>query len=167
VRCPFCQSRETRVIDSRDIGSGDSIRRRRECTSCGRRFTTYERVESGSLVIVKRDGRRQEFDPRKLREKIRIALTKRAVPESEVERVVSNVEAELLSLGTVEVPSTTVGEIVLNELKQLDEVAYIRFASVYRQFADVDDLRRELDTLSESITGRPETDRDSSEPENS
>jgi transcriptional repressor NrdR len=155
------------VIDSRDIGSGDSIRRRRECTSCSRRFTTYERVESGSLVIVKRDGRRQEFDPRKLREKIRIALTKRAVPESEVDRVVANVEAELLSLGTVEVPSTTVGEIVLKELKQLDEVAYIRFASVYRQFADVDDLRRELDTLSESITGHPDRESKTSEPENS
>jgi transcriptional repressor NrdR len=154
VKCPFCQSRETRVVDSRDIGSGESIRRRRECTSCSRRFTTYERVESGSLVIVKRDGRRQEFDPRKLREKLRIALTKRAVSEQEVDRILSNVEAELLSLGTVEVPSTTVGEIVLRELKQLDEVAYIRFASVYRQFADVDDLRRELDVLSDSIPHR-------------
>lgn len=154
MRCPFCQSRETRVVDSRDIGSGESIRRRRECSSCSRRFTTYERVESGSLVIVKRDGRRQEFDPRKLREKIRIALTKRAISEGEVDRIVANVEAELLSLGTVEVPSTTVGEIVLRELKQLDEVAYIRFASVYRQFADVDDLRRELDTLADSITQR-------------
>jgi transcriptional repressor NrdR len=139
------------VVDSRDIGAGESIRRRRECSSCSRRFTTYERVESGSLVVVKRDGRRQEFDPRKLREKIRIALTKRAISEQQVDRVVANVEAELLALGTVEVPSTTVGEIVLRELKQLDEVAYIRFASVYRQFADVDDLRRELDTLSESV----------------
>jgi transcriptional repressor NrdR len=150
------------VIDSRDIGSGDSIRRRRECTSCSRRFTTYERVESGSLVIVKRDGRRQEFDPRKLRDKLRIALTKRAVSEEEVDRIVSNVEAELLSIGTVEVPSTTVGEIVLRELKQLDEVAYIRFASVYRRFADVDDLRRELDILSDSITRRTEDDHESS-----
>jgi transcriptional repressor NrdR len=167
VRCPFCQSRETRVIDSRDIGSGDSIRRRRECSSCSRRFTTYERVESGSLVIVKRDGRRQEFEPRKLREKIRIALTKRAVSEAEVDRIVSNVEAELLSLGTVEVPSTTVGEIVLRELKQLDEVAYIRFASVYRQFADVDDLRRELDILSESITGRTSSEQERSDSETS
>jgi transcriptional repressor NrdR len=154
VRCPYCQSRETRVVDSRDIGSGESIRRRRECLECARRFTTYERVESGSLVIVKRDGRRQEFDPRKLRDKIRIALTKRAVSEEDVDRVVANVEGELLSLGTVEVPSTAIGEAVLRELKQLDEVAYIRFASVYRQFADVDDLRRELDTLADSITQR-------------
>jgi transcriptional repressor NrdR len=111
-------------------------------------------------VIVKRDGRRQEFDPRKLRDKLRIALTKRAVSEQEVDRIVSNVEAELLALGTVEVPSTTVGEIVLRELKQLDEVAYIRFASVYRQFADVDDLRRELDTLSDSITQRSGKDQE-------
>lgn len=154
MKCPYCQSRETRVVDSRDIGSGESIRRRRECAECIRRFTTYERVESGSLVIVKRDGRRQEFDPRKLREKIRIALTKRAVSEEEVDRMVSSVEAELLSLGTVEVPSTAIGESILQHLKQLDEVAYIRFASVYRQFADVDDLRRELDILADSITGR-------------
>ncbi len=158
MRCPFCRSPETRVVDSRDIGSGESIRRRRECSTCGRRFTTYERVESGSLVVVKRDGRRQEFDPRKLRGKLRIALTKRAVSESEVDRILANVEAELLSLGSVEVPSTAIGEIVLRELKELDEVAYIRFASVYRHFADVDDLRRELDTLSESITRAPAGD---------
>jgi transcriptional repressor NrdR len=155
VRCPFCHSPDSRVVDSRDIGSGESIRRRRECRDCGRRFTTYERVESGSLVVVKRDGRRQEFDPRKLRDKLRIALTKRAVSEHEVDRILSTVEAELLSLGTVEVPSTAIGEVVLRELKELDEVAYIRFASVYRRFADVDDLRRELDILSESITQRP------------
>ncbi len=111
-------------------------------------------------MIVKRDGRRQEFDPRKLRDKIRIALTKRAVSEEEVDRIVTNVESELLSLGTVEVPSTTVGETVLRELKKLDEVAYIRFASVYRQFADVDDLRRELDTLADSITKRQGTEPD-------
>lgn len=154
MRCPYCQSRETRVVDSRDIGTGDSIRRRRECIECSRRFTTYERVESSSLVIVKRDGRRQEFDPRKLRDKLRIALTKRAVSEEDIDRLVANVEAELLALGTVEVPSTAIGESALRELKQLDEVAYIRFASVYRQFADVDDLRRELDILADSISKR-------------
>lgn len=156
MRCPFCQSQETRVVDSRDIGSGESIRRRRECTACSRRFTTYERVESGSLVVVKRDGRRQEFDPRKLREKLRIALTKRAISEHEVDRIVSTVEAELLALNSVEVPSTVIGEVVLRELKDLDEVAYIRFASVYRRFADVEDLRRELDVLTDSISHRSE-----------
>jgi transcriptional repressor NrdR len=151
MRCPFCQSRDSRVVDSREIGSGESIRRRRECTACSRRFTTYERVESGGLVVVKRDGRRQEYDARKLREKLRIALSKRAVSEEEINRILATVEAELLALGTVEVPSTTIGEVVLRELKALDEVAYIRFASVYRRFADVEDLRRELDTLSQSV----------------
>jgi transcriptional repressor NrdR len=147
MRCPFCQTNDTRVVDSRELGSGESIRRRRECIACGRRFTTYERVESGSLIVVKRDGRREEFDPRKLREKLRIALTKRPVSQAEIDRIVTTVEAELLKLGTVEVPSTAIGEVVLRELKKLDDVAYIRFASVYRSFADVDDLRRELDVL--------------------
>ncbi len=147
MRCPFCQARDSRVVDSRELGGGESIRRRRECNACGRRFTTYERIESGGLMVVKRDGRREEFDARKLRDKLRIALTKRAVPQSEVDRIVTTVETELLSLGTVEVPSTTIGEIVLRELRQVDEVAYIRFASVYRRFADLQDLRREMDVL--------------------
>jgi transcriptional repressor NrdR len=147
MRCPFCQERDSRVVDSRELGGGESIRRRRECYVCGRRFTTYERVESFGLVVVKRDGRREEFDARKLREKLQIALTKRPVPQSEVDRIVATVETELLGLGIVEVPSTTIGEIVLRELKQVDEVAYIRFASVYRHFADLQDLRREMDIL--------------------
>lgn len=150
MRCPFCQSRESRVVDSRDLSSGDSIRRRRECTTCGRRFTTYERIESGGLMVVKRDGRREEFDPRKLRDKLRIALTKRPVSQNEIDRIVATVETELLALGTTEVPSTAIGEIALRELKQLDQVAYIRFASVYRSFADLDDLRREMDVLSDT-----------------
>lgn len=150
MRCPFCQARDSRVVDSRELGTGDSIRRRRECTACGRRFTTYERVESGGLIVVKRDGRREEFDPRKLRDKLRIALTKRPVPETEVDRIVASVEAELLAMGTVEVPSTAIGELALRQLKPLDQVAYIRFASVYRSFADLDDLRREMEVLSGS-----------------
>jgi transcriptional repressor NrdR len=135
------------VVDSRELGSGESIRRRRECAACGRRFTTYERVESGGLMVVKRDGRREEFDARKLRDKLRIALTKRPVAQAEVDRIITAVETELLAMGTVEVPSTAIGEIVLRELKQVDEVAYIRFASVYRSFADLQDLRREMDVL--------------------
>lgn len=147
MRCPFCQAGDSRVVDSREITGGDSIRRRRECAACGRRFTTYERVESGGLMVVKRDGRREEFDPRKLRDKLRIALTKRPVSQSEIDRIVSTTEARLLALGSVEVPSTAIGEILLEELKQLDDVAYIRFASVYWSFADLEDLRRELDVL--------------------
>lgn len=150
MRCPFCQAGDSRVVDSREITGGDSIRRRRECAACGRRFTTYERVEAGGLMVVKRDGRREEFDPRKLRDKLRIALTKRPVPQTEIDRIVATTEARLLALGSVEVPSTAIGEIVLGELKQLDDVAYIRFASVYRSFADLADLRREMDVLAGS-----------------
>lgn len=151
MRCPFCQARDSRVVDSRELGSGESIRRRRECAACGRRFTTYERVESGGLMVVKRDGRREEFDARKLRDKLRIALTKRPVAQGEIDRIITTVETELLAMGTVEVPSTAIGEIVLRELKQIDEVAYIRFASVYRSFADLQDLRREMDVLSGTL----------------
>jgi len=147
VRCPFCGARDTRVIDSRELGGGESIRRRRECVVCGRRFTTYERVEPGGLMVIKRDGRREEFDSRKLRDKLRLALTKRPVSQEEVDRIVATVERELLATGKIEVPSTLIGEIVLRELKQLDEVAYIRFASVYRRFADLEDLRREMEAL--------------------
>jgi len=147
VRCPFCRAPDSRVIDSRELSGGDSIRRRRECPACGRRFTTYERVEGVSLVIVKKDGRRQEFDPAKLRQKLRVALTKRPVGEEEISALLSRVESNLMALGTAEVPSSAIGEAVLRELKALDEVAYIRFASVYRQFQDIEDLRREVEEL--------------------
>ena len=147
MRCPYCHEPDSRVTDSRELSGGDSIRRRRECNSCGRRFTTYERVEPASLVIVKKDGRRQEFDPAKLRQKLRVALTKRPVGEAEIEALMARVEAALLARGTAEVPSSAIGEAVLKELKELDEVAYIRFASVYRQFQDIEDLRREVEEL--------------------
>ena len=147
MRCPYCHEPDSRVTDSRELSGGDSIRRRRECNSCGRRFTPYERVEPVSLVIVKKDGRRQEFDPAKLRQKLRVALTKRPVGEAEIEALMARVEAALLAHGTAEVPSSAIGEAVLQELKELDEVAYIRFASVYRQFQDIEDLRREVEEL--------------------
>ncbi|HET8523350.1 MAG TPA: transcriptional regulator NrdR [Thermomicrobiales bacterium] len=152
MKCPFCQGRETRVVDSRDLTSGEAIRRRRECEHCGRRFTTYERVQLGALVVVKKDGRRQEFNPDKLRQKLRIALTKRPVGEKEIDDLVSRVESELLSLGTTEVPASAIGEAVLHHLKELDKVAYIRFASVYRDFADLEDMRREMEELREERT---------------
>jgi transcriptional repressor NrdR len=147
VRCPFCRAPETRVIDSRELTSGESIRRRRECAVCGRRFTTYERVEGAGLMVVKKDGRRQEFDPTKLRQKLRVALTKRPVGEDQIDALLARIEVDLLALGTPEVPSSAIGELVLRELKALDEVAYIRFASVYRQFQDIEDLRREVEEL--------------------
>ena len=147
MRCPFCRATDTRVIDSRELGNGESIRRRRECSACGRRFTTYERVEGAGLMVIKKDGRRQEFDPTKLRQKLRVALTKRPVGEEQIDALLLRVEADLLALGTAEVPSSAIGEAVLRELKALDEVAYIRFASVYRQFQDIEDLRREVEEL--------------------
>ncbi|CAA9551842.1 MAG: Ribonucleotide reductase transcriptional regulator NrdR [uncultured Thermomicrobiales bacterium] len=148
MRCPFCRSSDSRVIDSRELGGGESIRRRRECPHCHRRFTTYERVETVSLVVVKKDGRREEFNPDKLRMKLRVALTKRPVSEDQVDALISRIEGQLLALGVREVPSDIVGEAALRELKELDQVAYIRFASVYREFADLEDLRREMEDLS-------------------
>ncbi len=147
MKCPYCQTRDSRVIDSRELSGGESIRRRRECVGCGRRFTTYERVEQGGLMVVKKDGRRQEYDPAKLRQKIRVALTKRPIGEQQIDALLQRVEADLLALGTLEVPSTAIGESVLRHLRELDQVAYIRFASVYREFADLDELRRELEGL--------------------
>src|ERR687896_1262862 len=119
MRCPYCHAPDSRVIDSRELSGGSSIRRRRSCSVCGRRFTTYERVESAGLIVVKKDGRRQEFDPDKLRRKVRVALTKRPVGEPEVEALIGRVEAKLLALGTSEVPSSAIGELVLQELKDL------------------------------------------------
>ena len=158
MRCPFCRARDSRVIDSRELTGGDSIRRRRECPACGRRFTTYERVEMAALTVVKKDGRRQEFDPAKLRQKLRVALTKRPVGEEAIDELVSAVESDLMALGTSEVPSSAIGEAVLKRLKDLDQVAYIRFASVYREFADLEDWRREMEGLNERgehRTGEP------------
>lgn len=150
MRCPYCKAEDTRVIDSRDVNNGESVRRRRECGACHRRFTTYERVEAPALIVVKRDGRREEFSPEKLRQKLRVALTKRPVGEDVLDDIIRRVETGMRALGTKEVSSQVIGETVLSELKDLDHVAYIRFASVYRQFADIDELRREVEGLSGS-----------------
>lgn len=153
MRCPFCGKPDTRVVDSRDVRDGEAVRRRRECLSCERRFTTYERVEQRELVVVKRDGRREPFSPSKLRDKLQIALTKRPVPTGEVDRIVRETEAELLDRNASEVPSTEIGEIVLQKLREVDQVAYIRFASVYREFRDLDDWRREMAELDRDVSG--------------
>jgi transcriptional repressor NrdR len=148
MKCPYCQAPDSRVTDSREISGGSAIRRRRECPACLRRFTTFERIDLAGLVVVKKDGRRQEFDPDKLRQKLRVALTKRPVGEEQIDQLVQRVEAELLAQGKAEVPSSAIGEAVLQQLKAVDHVAYIRFASVYREFADLQDLKREVDDLS-------------------
>ncbi len=140
MKCPFCKSDETQVIDSRESDDGDTIRRRRKCVSCSKRFTTYETVELRMPQVVKQDGSRAEFDLAKLRTSFMRALHKRPVPTSLVDEAIGVLTNELLSLGEREVQARRVGEMVMRELKRLDEVAYIRFASVYRSFQGVDDL---------------------------
>jgi transcriptional repressor NrdR len=135
------------VTDSRDHGDGESIRRRRRCPVCARRFTTFERVELGLLRVVKKDGRREDFDRVKLRAKLDVALTKRPVSAEQIDAMVGAVERELLQRGEREVASADIGEVVMRHLKDLDDIAYIRFASVYRDFKDLDSLRSEMEAL--------------------
>ena len=141
MKCPFCKSDETQVIDSRESDDGDTIRRRRKCVSCSKRFTTYETVELRMPQVVKQDGSRAEFDLAKLRTSFMRALHKRPVPTPLVDEAIGALTNELLSLGEREVQARRVGEMVMRELKRLDEVAYIRFASVYRSFETPDDFR--------------------------
>jgi transcriptional repressor NrdR len=147
MRCPTCEERDTRVIDSRELDEAATIRRRRECLGCGARFTTYERVEAARLVVLKRDGVRQEFDRDKLAAGIRKALTRRPVPDSAAERAADEIEATLRSAGSTEVDSSRIGELAMEQLRALDQIAYIRFASVYQSFEDLEALKREVDSL--------------------
>jgi transcriptional repressor NrdR len=145
MKCPYCGFEDSKVTDSRAMEGG--IRRRRECLSCGQRFTTAERVELGGLVVVKKDGRREEFSREKILLGVRKACEKRPIPHGSVEALVDDVEAQVHDQGKAEVPTSFVGELVIDRLRELDEVAYIRFASVYRAFRDVDDLKEELAVL--------------------
>lgn len=145
MKCPQCSFKDTKVTDSRDVNEG--VRRRRECLSCGFRFTTYERVQTSNIVIIKKDKRREDFNREKLMTGIRKACEKRPLPTGIIEKLVDEIEAELIRMGKAEIPSSAVGEIVMEKLKKLDHIAYIRFASVYRDFADITSLKREVDTL--------------------
>jgi transcriptional repressor NrdR len=147
MRCPQCGIRDTRVIDSRDLDDSATIRRRRECPSCGSRFTTYERVEAARLVVVKRNGARQEFDRDKLAAGLAKALTRRPVPAGAAETAADEIEAQLRAAGVAEVPSKRIGALAMDKLRDVDQIAYIRFASVYQSFDDLEDLKREVDTL--------------------
>ncbi len=147
MKCPFCGHTESRVVDTREVGDG--IRRRRECQACGQRFTTYEQVARVNLLVIKRDGRREPFDRQKLYEGIRRACAKRPVSAERIEQVVSEIETNLYNLGQAEVPSRTIGEMVMERLREIDDVAYVRFASVYRSFADIQTLKREVDQIVE------------------
>jgi transcriptional repressor NrdR len=147
MRCPHCGDRDTRVVDSRDLDDSATIRRRRECTACSTRFTTYERIEAARLVVVKRDGTRQEFDRERLVTGLRKALTRRPVPDDAAEVAADRIEAELRAEGMTEVPSSRIGALAMDALRGLDQIAYIRFASVYQSFEDLEDLKREVDSL--------------------
>jgi transcriptional repressor NrdR len=150
VYCPFCKHEETKVIDSRLAGDGMQIRRRRECQACGERFTTFETAELVLPRLVKRDGRREPFDEVKLRAGIMRALEKRPVAADAVEQSVVRILHRLRTAGEREVPSSLVGQYVMDELRQLDEVAYVRFASVYRSFQDIEEFREEIERLRDS-----------------
>ena len=145
MNCPYCGYLHSKVVDSRDVNDG--IRRRRQCLSCESRFTTYERLQSASLFVIKKDGRREEFNRDKLLTGIRKACEKRPLPTGAVDKLVDDIEAELYLLNKPEIPGAVIGDMVMEKLKSLDYIAYIRFASVYREFADIADLKQEVDTL--------------------
>ncbi|MDP6776544.1 MAG: transcriptional regulator NrdR [Candidatus Latescibacteria bacterium] len=148
MRCPYCEGLEDKVVDSRSSKEGTAIRRRRECLSCSRRFTTYEYIEDTPLTVIKSDGRREPFDKNKLFAKIRLACNKRPIPTGRIEEVVDRIEARLIGLGEREIQANDhIGDLVMAELKNLDDVAYVRFASVYRQFKDLKDFEKELREL--------------------
>ena len=147
MRCPSCGERDTRVVDSRDLEDAATIRRRRECAACANRFTTYERVESARLIVVKRDGVREEFDRAKLASGLEKSLTRRPVPAGSAEAAADAIEAELRSQGINEVDSAIVGQMAMERLRAIDQIAYIRFMSVYQSFEDLAQLKREVDSL--------------------
>jgi transcriptional repressor NrdR len=147
MRCPFCGFRDTRVIDSRLVGEGDQVRRRRQCPRCEERVTTYETVELSLPRVIKRDGSRVPFDEHKLRSGLMRALEKRPVPADAMEAALSRIHKTLMASGDREVASRHIGELVMHELKALDQVAYVRFASVYRSFEDVNAFREEIERL--------------------
>ena len=148
--CPYCQEIESKVIDSRSSEDGSAIRRRRECMVCKRRFTTYERVEEKPLLVIKKGGYREQFDRNKLLNGLYRACEKRPVSSETIEKIVSSIEAELQDNNDREVSSMVVGEMVMDKLRSLDEVAYVRFASVYRQFTDVNSFINTIDQMKKS-----------------
>ncbi len=152
MRCPYCGSQDTKVIDSRLSGDGDQVRRRRQCTVCAERFTTYETAELNLPRVVKQDGSRAPFDGRKLRSGILRALEKRPVGTEDVDAAIHRIQRKLLAQGDSEVDSRFIGELVMAELRKLDQVAYVRFASVYRKFEDVNAFREEIDRLEQQPT---------------
>lgn len=144
MKCPYCGHLDTRVIDSRPADDGTSIRRRRSCDECKKRFTTYEKVETIPLIIIKKDNTREQYNRKKIESGVLRACYKRPVSADEISAAIDNIESKIFSLEEKEIPSSTIGEVVMEELKDLDEVAYVRFASVYREFKDVNTFMHEI-----------------------
>ena len=142
MRCPYCSHDETQVAETRESDEGDVVRRRRRCLKCDKRFTTYERAEMALPAIVKKSGARVDFDPAKLRASMELALRKRPVSVEQIDAAINRIEEKLLASGAREIASTRLGELLMRELKRIDKVAYVRFASVYRSFEDVDEFRQ-------------------------
>ena len=147
MKCPFCSHSETQVVETRISEDGDFIRRRRQCGACDKRFTTYERPDVSFPMVVKKDGRRIDFEPAKLRGSFALALRKRPVSTEQIGSAIERIEEKLLNLGLREVASNRIGELVMRELKKLDKVAYVRFASVYRSFEDIDEFKTLVDEV--------------------
>ncbi|MDR0519131.1 MAG: transcriptional regulator NrdR [Clostridiales Family XIII bacterium] len=147
MRCPFCGNDDTKVIDSRPTEEGQAIRRRRECEACAKRFTTYEKIEEITLMVVKKDGSREAFDRNKMMNGIIRACEKRPVPAADIEKIVYEIESALNNTMEKEMASSLIGEYVMEHLKKIDDVAFVRFASVYRQFTDVESFREEVDKI--------------------
>ena len=147
MKCPYCGNPDTRVIDSRPAEDGSSIRRRRSCDTCGKRFTTYEKVETIPLIVIKKDNNREQYDRGKIEKGILQACYKRPVPAVVIRKTVEQIETEIFNREEKEIPSKVIGEIVMHKLKDLDEVAYVRFASVYREFKDVNTFMEELKSI--------------------
>ncbi|HLQ62588.1 MAG TPA: transcriptional regulator NrdR [Candidatus Acidoferrales bacterium] len=147
MKCPYCGHPDLKVVDSRDSEVGEAIRRRRECLECGKRFTTYERIEEVPFYVTKKDGRREDFDPQKLFTGLKKATEKRDISPERLRAIVDEIEADLRRSGRAEIPSREIGEMVMERLRDLDEVAYIRFASVYREFMDLQQVKREIEQV--------------------
>lgn len=147
MKCPYCTSQETSVLESRDSEDGEVTRRRRECAKCGKRFTTYERVEIITLKVIKKDGNKEDFDREKIKRGIVLACEKRNVTAEEIERIVDDVELRLLNRKSTEVSSSDIGRMVLTRLKKLDQVAYLRFASVFLEFEDIKEFKKQIQAL--------------------
>ena len=154
MKCPYCGNVETKVVDSRYSEDMEAIRRRRECLNCGKRFTTYERVEIAPIIVIKKNGEREEFDPEKIKKGMKRACEKRPIKQEDIDIAVQEIEREIRNRDSIEVSSMEIGEMVMQKLRSMDKVAYIRFASVYREFEDVETFQKEINMVLEKYGGR-------------